>query len=249
MGFMIYYFGFEKNTLPLVDSFATISTMNNNANPNQTTATNSASMTDKIAGAALDNASAASITKEAESYLPFEKSDSINEKKSKDLLLSNPFYSSKDSMVLNKLNLNSMSDSNATKELKIFYELGLINNSKTVHNIGYYIEELRPMAALNESMLDNQIGESLTDNHLKFGKGTGFYLAADADVIGWNAYDQVFNTLGNITKYLGIIYFTTNEIPGGILSSFNNKVGIYEYDLYSNGTAIRNMWLWPVATS
>ncbi|HEU5120877.1 MAG TPA: hypothetical protein VFT71_07795 [Candidatus Nitrosocosmicus sp.] len=242
---MIYNFVFEKNTLPLVDSFATITTMNNNASPNQTTATNRTSMTDKIAGV-LDNSPTTSITKEADSYPPLVKSDSINEKKSNDLSLSKPFYSSKDSMVLNKIHLNSMSDSNTTKELKIFYEFGLIDNLETVHNIGYYVEELKPMTAMNESMLDNQIRELLTDNRVKFGKGTGFYVAADTDIIGWNAYDQVFNTLGNITKYLGIIYFTTNEIPDGILSSFNNKVGIYEYDLYSNGTAIRNIWLWPV---
>jgi hypothetical protein len=138
-----------------------------------------------------------------------------------------------------------MSDSNTTKELKIFYELGLINNSETIHNIGYYIDEFKPMTALNESLLDNQVGELLTDKRVKFAKGTGFYIAPDSDIIGWNAYDQVYDSFGNITKYLGIIYFTANEIPGGKLSSFNSKVGIYEYDLYSNGSAIRNIWLWP----
>jgi hypothetical protein len=244
MGFMIYNFGFEETTLPLVDSFATITTMSSNADPNQTTVINSPSISGKITRA-FDDSPSTSIKKEADLNLLQVKGDNINEKKSIDMLLSNPFYSSKNSIVLNKLNLNSMSDSNATKELKIFYELGLFNNSEAVHNIGYYIEEFKPMTTLNESVLDNQIGGLLGDNHVKFAKGTGFFLTADADIIGWNAYDHLFNTSGNITKYLGIMYFTANEIPGGKLSSINNKVGIYEYDLYSNGTAIRNIWLWP----
>jgi hypothetical protein len=245
MVFMISSFGFEEITLPLVDSFATITTMSSNADPNQTTVINSPSMSGKITGA-FDNLPSTSITNRAESNQSVVKSDSINEKKSSDLSLSNPSYSSKNSIVLNKVNLNSMADTNVTKEVNIFYELGLIDNLGTVHNIGYYIEEFKPMRTLNESMLDNQIGGGLlADNRVKFAKGTGFYVAGDADIIGWNAYDHVFNTYGNMTKYLGIIYFTSNEIPGGKLSGFNNKVGIYEYDLYSNGTGIRNIWLWP----
>lgn len=173
-------------------------------------------------------------------------------KESGDLKLSDPFYTSNHSIVLNKFNLTSMSDpaTTKTKELQIFYELGLIDDSEIVYNIGYYVEESKSRATLNQSLVDSQITESLVNDELKFAKGTGFYVATtDADIIGWNAYDQVYNQSDNVTNYLGIIYYSTNEIPGGKFSHLSNKVGIYEYDLYSNGSAIRNLWLWPTITT
>lgn len=173
-------------------------------------------------------------------------------KESGDLKLSDPFYTSNHSIVLNKFNLTSMSDppTTKTKELQIFYELGLIDDSDLVYNIGYYVEESKSRATLNQSLIDSQITESLVNDDLKIAKGTGFYVATtDADIIGWNAYDQVYNQSDNVTNYLGIIYYSTNELPGGKFSQLSNKVGIYEYDLYPNGSAIRNLWLWPTITT
>ena len=245
IGFIIYDYGFEDNPLNPGVSFATI-TMNNNVDLSLTAPITKP--TDSIETFA--ESQSASTTK-AENASPFPELERnvVSQQESDDLMLSNPFYTSNNSILLNKFNLHSGSDSTATKDLQIFYELGLINNLETVHNIGYYIEESKSRAPLNGTIVYNQITNSSIDNRIKFAKGTGFYVSTDADIIGWNAYDQVISYSGNMTKYLGIIYFSTNEIPGGKLSSLNNKAGIYEYDLYSNGSAVRNIWLWPYNTT
>lgn len=162
-----------------------------------------------------------------------------------ELSAGSPFYASKNSILLNKLDLIADSNSDTSRELQIFYEMGVIDNSELVHNIGYYIEESKPRTTLNQSVFSSQIKDSKLDETITFAKGTGFYISADSDRVGWNAYDQVYDYSQAITKYLGVIYFTTNEISGGKLSDLGNKAGIYEYDLYPNGTAHRNMWLWP----
>ncbi len=156
-----------------------------------------------------------------------------------------PFYTSKNSILLNKLDLITDSNSNTSRVLQIFYEMGVINNSELVHNIGYYIEDSKLRTTLNQSVFSSEIKDSKLDEIITFAKGTGFYISADSDRVGWNAYDQVYDYSQGITKYLGVIYFSTNEISGGKLSDLGNKAGIYEYDLYPNGTAHRNMWLWP----
>jgi hypothetical protein len=253
-GFIVYNFGFEENNISLGSSFAT-TTNSGIANSSQNTTTTSSSTntslteaTDTIEELVKSEITSATFSGANTSSLDSLKSNSINQGGSDDLLLSDPFYTSKSSKVLNKLSLHPASDSTSTKELQIFYELGLIHNLEAVHNIGYYVEGSKSEVDLNKPSVDNQntdASSSSIDNHVKFAKGTGFYVATDADIIGWNAYDQVFNYSDDVTKYLGIIYFSTNEIPGGKLSELNYKVGIYEYDLYSNGSAIRNIWLWP----
>ena len=162
-----------------------------------------------------------------------------------ELSLGSPYYTSKNSILLNKLDLIADSNSNTYKELQIFYEMGLIDTFEIVHNIGYYIEESKPRTTFNQSIFNTQIKDSKIDETITFAKGTGFYISADSDRVGWNAYDQVYDYSNGITKYLGTIYFTNNEISGGKLSYLGNKAGIYEYELYPNGTAHRNMWLWP----
>lgn len=164
------------------------------------------------------------------------------------MTLGNPFYDSKNSILLNKLDLIGKAPDSSpkiSKELQIFYEMGIIYDTETVHNIGYYIEESKPRAAFNESSFDKPMRDSQIDETITFAKGTGFFIATDSDRVGWNAYDQVYDNSQGITKYLGIIYFSENEIPGGKLSGFANKVGIYEYKLYADGSAHRNIWLWP----
>lgn len=163
-----------------------------------------------------------------------------------DVTLGNPFYDSNNIILLNKLDLISAdSNSNSSMDLQIFYEMGKIFDSETVHNIGYYIEESKPRSsASNESSFDIQVNESRLDKTITYAKGTGFFITSDSDRIGWNAYDQVYDYSQGITKYLGLIYFTSNELPGGQLSDLANKAGIYEYDLYPNGSAHRNIWLW-----
>lgn len=162
-----------------------------------------------------------------------------------ELSFGSPYYTSKNSILLNKLDLIADSNSNTSKELQIFYEMGLMDTFDIVHNIGYYIEESKPRTTFNQSIFNTQIKDSKIDETITFAKGTGFYISADSDRVGWNAYDQVYDYSNGITKYLGAIYFTNNEVPGGKLSYLGNKAGIYEYELYPNGTAHRNMWLWP----
>ncbi len=177
---------------------------------------------------------------------PLKNNSQVNEGTT-DVSLGNPFYDSNNSILLNKLDLISAdSNSNSSIDLQIFYEMGKIYNSETVHNIGYYIEESKPRSsASNESSFDIQVNESRLDKTITYAKGTGFFITSDSDRISWNAYDQVYDYSQGITKYLGLIYFTSNELPGGQLSDLANKAGIYEYDLYSNGSAHRNIWLWP----
>ena len=177
---------------------------------------------------------------------PLKNNSQVNEGTT-DVSLGNPFYDSNNSILLNKLDLISAdSNSNSSIDLQIFYEMGKIYNSETVHNIGYYIEESKPrLSASNESSFDIQANESRLDKTITYAKGTGFFITSDSDRISWNAYDQVYDYSQGITKYLGLIYFTSNELPGGHLSDLANKAGIYEYDLYPNGSAHRNIWLWP----
>jgi hypothetical protein len=256
-GFIVYNFDFEENNLRLGASFATTtnSGISNSSQNTNTTSSSSANTSLTEAKDTIDKLVKSEIKSTTfsganTSSLDSSKSNSINLGGSDDLYLSDPFYTSKSSKVLNKLSLHPASDSTSTKELQIFYELGLIDNLEAVHNIGYYVEGSKYEVDLNKHSIDNRNTDasSSNDNHVKFAKGTGFYVATDADIIGWNAYDQVFNYSDDVTKYLGIIYFSTNEIAGGKLSELNHKVGIYEYDLYSNGSAIRNIWLWPTTT-
>ena len=247
MGISIYTVSFDdNNNLRVVESFATATSSLNAANNiNQTTAVtaNSANSTNPTITNSLSISNLPNPP-----LLPPQISDTQDNKDTRDLSLGSPFYDSKSSILLNTLNLISAgSASKKSKELQIFYERGIIYDTETVHNIGYYIEESKPRTAFNESSFDKSEKDSKIDETITFAKGTGFFIAADSDRIGWNAYDQVYDNSQGITKYLGVIYFSANEIPEGKLSDLANKAGIYEYQLYADGSAHRNIWLWPTS--
>jgi hypothetical protein len=266
-GILLFSISFEGNSnLVVQDSFAT-TTLDATKNDSETSAGTTAktaaattSTTKTTAPNTMDNtpttittkadpntASSSSLSNLAMPPTPPLKNNSQVNEGTRDVSLGNPFYDSNNSILLNKLDLISAdSISNASMELQIFYEMGKIYDSETVHNIGYYIEESKPRSlASNESNFDIQVNESRLDKTITYAKGTGFFITSDSDRIGWNAYDQVYDYSQGITKYLGLIYFTSNELPGGQLSDLANKAGIYEYYLYPNGSAHRNIWLWP----
>src|SRR5918993_5665190 len=68
-----------------------------------------------------------------------------------ELIFSDPFYLSNDTLILDKIFLGENSSDTINMEVQFFVEKGLINASLVTYNVGYYVEDPNLFGPSSES--------------------------------------------------------------------------------------------------
>ncbi len=181
-----------------------------------------------------------------------------------ELIFSDPFYLSNDTLILDKIFLGENSSDTTNREVQFFIEKGLINASLVTYNMGYYIEDPNVFGSTSESnSLSNSQGTGPVNT---YAKGSGVFLTENGDIIKWDAFDQIINKSKDAVLYAGIIFFSSADSKNNALSFLTNQVGLYEFSIDSNintttttatktttdinttdapNTTDRTIWSWP----
>jgi len=149
-----------------------------------------------------------------------------------ELIFSDPFYLSNDTLILDKILLGENSSDTINREVGFFVEKGLINASLVTYNVGYYVEDPNFFSSSSES---NSLGNSQDTGSVNtYAKGSGIFLTENDDIIKWDALDQIINKSKDAFLYAGIIFFSSADSKNNALSFLTNQVGLYEFSIGSN---------------
>jgi hypothetical protein len=149
-----------------------------------------------------------------------------------ELIFSDPFYLSNDTLILDKILLGENSSDTITREVRFFVEKGLINASLVTYNVGYYVEDPNFFGSSSESnSLDNSHDTGSVNT---YAKGSGILLTENDGIIKWDALDQIINKSKDTFLYAGIILFSSADSKNNALSFLTNQVGLYEFSIDSN---------------
>ena len=144
-----------------------------------------------------------------------------------ELIFSDPFYLSNDTLILDKIFLGENSSDTINREVQFFVEKGLINTSLVTYNVGYYVEDPNFFGSSSES---NSLGNSQDTGSVNtYAKGSGIFLTENGDIIKWDAFDQIINKSKDTLLYVGIIFFSSADSKNNALSFLTNQVGLYEF--------------------
>jgi hypothetical protein len=149
-----------------------------------------------------------------------------------ELIFSDPFYLSNDTLILDKIFLGENSSDTINMEVQFFVEKGLINASLVTYNVGYYVEDPNLFGSSSES---NSLSNSHDTGSVNtYAKGSGIFLTENDDIIEWDALDQIINKSKDTFLYAGIIFFSSHDSKNNALSFLTNQVGLYEFSIDSN---------------
>ena len=149
-----------------------------------------------------------------------------------EVIISDPFYLSNDTLILDENLLGENSSDTTNREVQFFVEKGLINASLVTYNVGYYVEDPNFFGSSSES-------NSLSNSHdagsvNTYAKGSGIFLTEKGDIIKWDAFDQIINKSKDTFLYVGIIFFSSADSKNNALSFLTNQVGLYEFSIDFN---------------
>lgn len=118
----------------------------------------------------------------------------------------------------------------------------ILNDTK-LHKTEVSFTENGTMSVIGNVTNTGTFLETFRSNETIFGQGRGIIMSTgNGEFINWTSYDLGQISPDKSERYRGIILF--DALSNGTFDFLNNTIGLYTTDVGSNGSSMRQIWLW-----